>query len=358
MITKGTGIPKYLQLKTLLKEKIDSSYRPGDKFMTEQEIMQVYQVSCATVAHAMKELTAEGYFFRKRGGGSFVQAQALSNSDGNLQNVPELFLNGHGVCSDRSNDPFNWFIKSEVSRGIINHFSGKIKILDDNELIDGIRNGRIKNVILTDPRRELLETTLMYQCHYVLIDQNNYYNGTPNRVCWEQLTGVYELMSHLIQDFGHRRIGFIYGKGRYHYDRFAGYQIGLRTHELPFDEKMAIAIFSAENSVQEATEQLLTLPKPPTAIFVDTDIKAIAAIAAIRKHNLRVPEDISIAGFDDIPGADELDPPLTTVKAPYYDMGRVGVKMLMNILDNGTNAQSSEILHTRLVIRKSCAKIK
>ena len=92
MINRDNGIPKYLQLKDILKNKIISDYRPGSKFMTEQELMHKYNVSCATVAHTMKDLTEEGYFVRKRGSGTFIQIPAAAPSSDN-EKLPELFIN-------------------------------------------------------------------------------------------------------------------------------------------------------------------------------------------------------------------------------------------------------------------------
>lgn len=105
----------------------------------------------------------------------------------------------------------------------------------------------------------------------------------------------------------------------------------------------------------KALSKLLKLGKNrPTAVFVDTDIKATGAIEAAVEAGLKVPEDISIAGFDDIPDAKSMRPALTTVKVPYYEMGVQAVKRLVSI--NGKSNYPP--METELIIRKSTGKNK
>lgn len=359
MIVKSNGIPKYIQLKDILLNKIFSEFQAGDKFLTEQELMKTYGVSCATVAHAMKDLTEAGYFRRKRRGGTFVQHPRNRDKDYSLQNKAplEIFVNGHGTRADKITDPLNWFVKSETGRGIVNSCNGIVRILEDHELINGIKAKVIKDLILASPEQELIDLAKQYNCRHVIIDHDSFYKSRTNSICWEQISGVYELMSWLIHDLGHSKIGLICGEGSYHYNRFAAYQIGLRTYNIPFKDELTVKVDSSEKCINDAVEKLLKLKDRPTAIFVDTDIKAIKVIAALRKHGLRVPEDISIAGFDDIPGIAKLDPPLTTVKAPYYEMGCAGVKMLLKMRDTNSMILPTETLHAKLVIRASCKMI-
>ena len=104
-----------------------------------------------------------------------------------------------------------------------------------------------------------------------------------------------------------------------------------------------------------AAEQLLDLSEPPTAIFAFNDNIAIGAIQAARARGLRVPEDLSVVGFDDVEHATIVTPALTTVRQPLAEMGRTGVSLLMRLLEG----QSFETLHvelaTRLVVRDSTA---
>ena len=96
------------------------------------------------------------------------------------------------------------------------------------------------------------------------------------------------------------------------------------------------------------------LPRQPDAVFVASDIMAIGALRAIRDAGLRVPEDIALAGFDDMPFAERSEPPLTTVRQPIVRMGGTAVEMLIDLIEHPDSVPHRIILPTELVVRKSC----
>ncbi len=95
--------------------------------------MDKYQVSCATVAHAMKDMVVDGYFVRKRGGGTFIESKTSVKT---FDELPEIILNGRGQCNEKLSDPLGWFIRGEMQRGIINNYNGPVKILNFYDLMD------------------------------------------------------------------------------------------------------------------------------------------------------------------------------------------------------------------------------
>jgi LacI family transcriptional regulator len=105
----------------------------------------------------------------------------------------------------------------------------------------------------------------------------------------------------------------------------------------------------------EAAGRLLELPEPPTAIFAFNDAIAIGALRAARERGLRVPEDLSILGFDDIRHATIVMPALTTIRQPLAEMGRAAVGLLNRVLDGGPGERLHIELPTRLVVRESTA---
>jgi DNA-binding LacI/PurR family transcriptional regulator len=100
------------------------------------------------------------------------------------------------------------------------------------------------------------------------------------------------------------------------------------------------------------TEQLLSLPDPPTAIMAANDLLALGAIQVARQRGLRVPDDLAVTGFDDFDFAEFVDPPLTTVRVPGYEMGRVGAERLADQLA-GQPAAGSAVLPVELCLRES-----
>ena len=104
-----------------------------------------------------------------------------------------------------------------------------------------------------------------------------------------------------------------------------------------------------------AAATLLDLPKPPTAIFAFNDNMAVSVLRAARKRGLRVPEDLSVVGFDDSEQAAIVTPALTTVRQPLAEMGRMAVSLLLRLLENQRVEGLNVELQTRLVVRDSTA---
>ena len=103
--------------------------------------------------------------------------------------------------------------------------------------------------------------------------------------------------------------------------------------------------------------ELLDLAEPPTAIFAGSDQQALGVYEAARQRGLRIPQDLSVAGFDDLPAARWVSPPLTTVRQPLADMGRVAAEMLGNLIQ-GVPLRSQRVeLATELIVRESTAPL-
>jgi DNA-binding LacI/PurR family transcriptional regulator len=103
-----------------------------------------------------------------------------------------------------------------------------------------------------------------------------------------------------------------------------------------------------------AMESLLQLDNPPTAVFVASDVVAFGVLTVIREHGLRVPEDIAIVSFDDVPMARYSYPPLTTVHVPAVEQGRKAGEMLLALMGSGEIPEKQILLETELVVRQSC----
>jgi LacI family transcriptional regulator len=123
---------------------------------------------------------------------------------------------------------------------------------------------------------------------------------------------------------------------------------------LPAAELVARGNFTTESG-HAATLALLDLEEPPTAIFAFNDEMAIGTLQAARERGLRLPEDLSIVGFDDLEHAAIVSPALTTVRQPLAEMGRMAVSLLIRLLDNQRLEALNVELATRLVVRESTA---
>ena len=167
--------------------------------------------------------------------------------------------------------------------------------------------------------------------------------------------GAFDAAQHLLA-LGHRRIATI--TGSLDQDnaiaRLAGFQAAMLQAGLRVDDDLVIRAHYGMDQGLAATNTLLALAQPPTAIFAASDDTAIGAIHALHEHGLRIPEDISVIGFDDLPPAGWTDPPLTTIRQPLAQMGAAAVDALVQLRLGRTPAARTE-LSTTLVVRASTA---
>jgi LacI family transcriptional regulator len=96
------------------------------------------------------------------------------------------------------------------------------------------------------------------------------------------------------------------------------------------------------------------LPQKPDAVFVASDTMALAAIQVIQEHGLRIPDDIAVVGFDDIPQANRITPALTTVRQPITRIGAVAAETLIDMIETGSTLPRQMVFPAELVIRDSC----
>lgn len=212
-------------------------------------------------------------------------------------------------------------------------------------------NGSITDgTIVVTPAAETFST------HYPLVAVDPHLDSTDfPAVIATNHVGAMSAMEYLL-GLGHRRIGFIGGRSDLQsaVRRLQGYKDSLRQANIPLDPDLVeIGDFSQETGYRCA-QKLLTLPERPTAIFAANDKSAIGAIEAITEIGLKVPEDISIIGFDNIEEASFVNGGLTTVDQFIADMGRVAVEMLIKLIQNKPIDDYVYRMSTKLVVRNTC----
>jgi len=166
----------------------------------------------------------------------------------------------------------------------------------------------------------------------------------------------YQATQHLLEH-GHRRIGLITFAQDVANVRpvNAGYRRALQEAGIQSDPGLIARVQSFEiASGAEGARELLALPGPPTAIFAIADMLAFGALRAIKESGRRVPDDVALVGFNDVPLATLVDPPLTTVAAPTVKMGHQAMKMLRALIAGKPPSRRRVILPTSLVVRRSC----
>jgi LacI family transcriptional regulator len=192
------------------------------------------------------------------------------------------------------------------------------------------------------------------QFPYVVLDHHGFddFSPTVTATNWQ---GAFDATNYLL-DLGHTRIGFIMGAQDLSSanERFQGYQDALSQRGIAFEPELTAPGQFHRAEGYQAAKKLLSLEQPPTAIFAANDMSAFGAMDACRDAGLTIPQDISIIGFDDVPSAATIYPPLTTVHQPIYDMGRMATQLLTRLIQDPVRPSERVVVDTQLVIRQSC----
>jgi DNA-binding LacI/PurR family transcriptional regulator/signal transduction histidine kinase len=179
--------------------------------------------------------------------------------------------------------------------------------------------------------------------------------GIPNLI-GDNLRGMRTAISHLLDVHAYKRIAFISGPENQieSEQRFSAYKQELQAHEIPFDENLVLPGDFSIESGRAAINLLLDERKLKVdAIMAANDRMAIGAFEALTLRGVQVPGDIALTGFDDVREAGTLSVPLTTVRQPYYDMGRQAVELLLRRI-NGESLVQNIVTPTHLIVRCSC----
>ena len=222
-----------------------------------------------------------------------------------------------------------------------------------NMMARGLADGLL--IVLPRDPEAYLRSLRQRDFPYVLIDQFGI-DDSDLTVTAANHDGGYKATKHLIT-LGHRRIGIITGwmdmvSARHRLD---GYQAALADHQIPFDDSLVYKGDFTQRCGFYGTNHLLDLERPPTAIFASSDLIAMGVMDAARGRSLKLPADLSIVGFDDVPMSAVLLPQLTTVRQPLTDMGHKATQMLLSLIQKPDEKQSSIILPTELIVRDSTA---
>ncbi len=263
-------------------------------------------------------------------------------------------------------DHLNTDYMGEVIRGIddvldINHYNLMLYTTHRQKTreaayVKKLTHNFADGLILIVPRNEkaYLETLQQRKFPYVLIDHQGYNRHVPSIITTNR-KGGYDATTYLLET-GHKRIGFITGEMTFGcaMERLAGYQAALEDHGIAFDPQLVSEGNFLQPQGYRCAQQLLSLPEPPTALFVSNDVMAFGAMEAARERGLHIPNDLSIIGFDDIPQAAHVHPPLSTVRQPLEEMGSRAAALLLKYIANPLAEIERVELSTRLVIRESC----
>ena len=222
-----------------------------------------------------------------------------------------------------------------------------------------IRENHVDGIILSGPRQDDAEIVRLYAEGVPLMLLGQLPGTDLGFVDVDAVSGAEGAVTHLLES-GHRRIGMItnapltYTSAQQRRD---GYLRALRQRNIEPEVSLVKEGNYTPASGYHAMKELLAESPPPTAVFVASDVVASGALLAAKRAGLRIPEDVAVVGFDDIPMAEYLDPPLTTVRLPAFGLGWAAGERLVRLIRGEGLDQTGIYLDSQLIIRESSATV-
>ena len=218
-----------------------------------------------------------------------------------------------------------------------------------------VRENHVDGIILSGPRQDEREVIQLHQEGLPVMLMGQLPDSGLPYVDIDAVEGSARAVRHLIEH-GHRRIALItnatleYTSAQ---QRRMGYEKALRESGIEPDCSLVQEGTYTPASGFAAMEKLLLVSPRPTAAYVASDVVALGAIRAIKHAGLRIPADVAVVGFDDVPLADFYDPPLTTVRIPAYGLGWACGERLVRLIQGDSLDQTGLLLESELVTRES-----
>jgi DNA-binding LacI/PurR family transcriptional regulator len=270
-----------------------------------------------------------------------------------------------GVVVTSIADPFN----GEVVEGIEEaaNQNGYSVILATSQadperemaVVRSFRERRVDGILVASSRVGSLYLPILGEMQIPIVLLNNQSSGAfAHAVTIDNIDGAFKATNHLIQ-LGHTSIAYIGDRFglQSDVDRLKGYRKALRKAGLPFSDDLAASGDGKTAGARTAAAKLLdpAIPaeKRPTAIFCYNDMSALGVMQAAETAGLRIPEDLSLVGFDDLFFAAQLRPPLTTVRQPKKEIGRCAMRQLLSLLRGEEEGGSTTLIKGELIVRES-----
>lgn len=221
-----------------------------------------------------------------------------------------------------------------------------------------IRERHVDGLLISGPTEDDLELNNLFKEGAKMVLMGALKDSLIPMVDIDNHKAAYEAVTHLL-DFNHKQIAFI-SNAPFNYlssqDRLAGYKEALNSRGILINEEFIFMADRTPESGYLAMKSLLSQKKIPSAVFIASDTVALGALHALHEANIKIPDDMAVIGFDDIPLSEFINPPLSTVHLPAYSLGQASASLLIQQLTEQIPQQEQIFLKTRLVIRSTSGK--
>jgi LacI family transcriptional regulator len=335
----------------------------GEKEITIYDIAAKLGVSAATVSRGLKDHPRVSKTTKKLIVKTAQEMGYHSNSfASNLRNKKSNVI---GVIVPRLNSNFMADVLAGIEK-VVNENNYNLFISQSLETMSkeasntrAMLNNRVDGLLVSvaydTTNFDHFEPFIKRNIPLIFFDRVLDHNSCP-QVHIDNYKAVLEITDHLIKQ-GCKRIVHITGNQlcNVYADRFRGYKKALEDNGLQFNEDLLIINDLSSQAGIEAAMQILKMEPLPDGIFVSNDICAVSCMLTLKKEDIKIPEDIAVAGFNNDPTACVIEPNLTTINYKGYEMGEAAAKLMINRLVNNHNLMETHslILRSELIVRES-----
>ena len=358
-----SGTLKYQQIEEELKQLIlEEKIKPGEKMPSENVLTSKYGVSRQTVRKAISNLINEGFVYSVQGSGTFCSDASRFKKDSKDIAVVMTYLSDYifpkvisGIDSVLSENGYSIVLKNTN-----NSRTREIKCLEEliEKNIDGIIVEPSKSNVFCK-HKYLYDKLDKYGIPYIFIQGAYSVMEDKPHVIMDDEKGAYLLTGYLISQ-GHKNIiGVFKSDDTQGQNRHKGYAKALAKAGLTYDPENVIWFYTEDRAVHPYTnlQKMIKSGKKVDAIVAYNDQIAFHLIKAIRELGLKVPQDISITGYDNSQPAANTDITLTTIVHPQQELGKIAAQMLLKMI-RGEEVEKRIVVEPELVIGNSCIKRK
>lgn len=333
------------------------------KRVTQREVAARAQVSRATVSYVLNDTAKSRVPISGETRRRVIEAaEALGyEPDVSARTLRSGKTREVGVLVPDMGNPHYWQLLTGIEREAHRHdytlliFHSALVESEEEVGLRELAGRRIDGLVLISSFPPSWPTTIkrLTSQHSPIVDLSNV-ESPFDRVVSDYRAGAKELMNHLI-GHGHRRIGFIYGVASelVGLDRLEPYEEALRAWKLPAQPGLVIRCGTTVIEGYNAAKSLLARSDRPTAVIAVNDLQAIAVLRAAADLGLSVPDDVSVAGFDDVPFSRLLTPSLTSVHRDTEWVGRTAFRLLLERMADPLLPRRTERADSQLVVRES-----
>lgn len=251
-------------------------------------------------------------------------------------------------------------IEEELLQQDYNLLISAHSMLDNKDVLPKfVREKSVDGLILTGKIADKLIYDIYLRGIPLVLVDNHIEQPDIDCVVTDNINGAKQAMAYLVE-LGHKKIGMLTGIGKHVsvIERRQGYTEMMQAANLPIHKQwIAEGDVTVTGGMETMEKFLAQTTELPTAIFAFNDAMAVGALRILHQHNIRVPGDISIVGFDDTDEALHVTPPLTTIHVEKEEMGRIATQLLISRIKRKKDVRQRVVLTTRLVVRESTRSI-